>query len=152
MCWKDMRDESVGRCLDLWDRKCKSYSYFSWNKFSVTSLNQSVTGSEGWLPDKTTSPNRFPFRWPGKLIQLMRSTLWNKWPFWQWFKTLRPKQIHCHLAERHFKQNTLIEEYVSISIRSLLKLIPKSPTNNNPGLLTHKCVTWSQCVDITVTS
>ena len=83
--------------------------------------------------------------------------------------TLRPRQNGCHFADDTFNR-IFVNENVRISIKFLLKLVPKGPINNNPAfvqimawrrsgdkplsepmmisLLTHLCVTQPQWVKL----
>ena len=65
-----------------------------------------------------------------KLCHQDREFIW-----WTWFiNTLRPRRTRQHFTHNIFKRN-LFNENVWISIKILLKFVPKSPINNIPALV-----------------
>ena len=100
------------------------------------------------------------------LNQWCSSLLTHVWPA---FNTLRPRRSEQHFADDIFKR-IFFNESVWISIKISLKFVPKGPINKIPALfqimasrrpgdkplseamlvslLTHKCVTRPQCVNV----
>ena len=87
--------------------------------------------------------------------------VWNQlWPVKSWiryvyiytfkclpnnfFNTLRPKRNEQHFADNIFKHIFLIE-IIWISIKILLKFVPKGPINNTPALV--QIMAWRRSGD-----
>ena len=143
-----------GKCFHLMTSSCRSYQIFL----------------VIWFLERDVAELSVVYGHPLQYF-LMDSSVWVNAPqrYRQTFNTLRPRQNGRHFPDDIFKC-IFLNENVQISIKISLKFVPKGPIHNIPALvqkmawrrprdkplsepmlvslLTHKCVTRPQRVNI----